>query len=135
MGASAFLARYDYTGYSKRDTKAKEPTMTNSPSSRPRDGKEAEETGTDCGPGMRESGPTADNNEDDEHLPPTFQISLLALLTLQIFGANAAVRQAKVDVDQDSPSEVIWNRHRIWGAFDLRIYKGILNTTSNGNEP
>ena len=47
---------------------------------------------------------TADNDdeeEDDETTPPTFQISLPALLeTLQIFGAaDAAARQAKADVD------------------------------------
>ncbi|AEO70017.1 b6a8d745-3e8f-4137-a864-03bff0fa0051 [Thermothielavioides terrestris] len=42
-----------------------------------------------------------DAEEDDEPLPPTFQISLPALLeTLQIFGAaDAAARQAKADVD------------------------------------
>lgn len=48
--------------------------------------------------------PTAtadDDEEDDEATPPTFQISLPALLeTLQIFGAaDAAARQAKADVD------------------------------------
>ncbi|KAH6853363.1 Rad1/Rec1/Rad17 [Chaetomium sp. MPI-CAGE-AT-0009] len=43
----------------------------------------------------------AEEDEDDEVTPPTFQISLPALLeTLQIFGAaDAAARQAKADVD------------------------------------
>lgn len=43
----------------------------------------------------------AGDDDDDDPLPPTFQISLPALLeTLQIFGAaDAAARQAKADVD------------------------------------
>ncbi|KAK4041550.1 DNA repair exonuclease [Parachaetomium inaequale] len=45
--------------------------------------------------------PAEDVEDDDEPTPPTFQISLPALLeTLQIFGAaDAAARQAKADVD------------------------------------
>lgn len=47
--------------------------------------------------------PTSAENaeDDDEPTPPTFQISLPALLeTLQIFGAaDAAARQAKADID------------------------------------
>jgi cell cycle checkpoint protein len=47
------------------------------------------------------STPPEDAEDDDEPTPPTFQISLPALLeTLQIFGAaDAAARQAKSDVD------------------------------------
>lgn len=44
---------------------------------------------------------STEDDEDDEPTPPTFQVSLPALLeTLQIFGAaDAAARQAKAEVD------------------------------------